>query len=359
MSPTENALTIAVVGDVMPGTENGPGFELFRESALWRATADCDVVLCNLECPVTCDTTPPGRKQYEMRTTPERLGMFDGRFVLGLANNHIMDYGPQGLQETLSELRARGLAHAGAGQTLAQACRPAIVEAHGSRIAIVCAADPRYEPASDSAAGTFPAEPALLQQTLRSLHGTCSAVVVSLHMGLEYVPYPTPRMGGLAELCLAEGAALVIFHHSHCLSGATADTRGVVLWGTGNYIFPWSKKVPFGPWFDSAVWKVRIGGPRAPAELMDMVPVSLDAGGLPVPALGLVERRIRSKVERISSRLQTGGISISRCLLSLLSPSYLRVVVTYYLSTARVRGVGAMLQSIGDVFKNVLKASRQ
>src|SRR6185295_12793462 len=284
-SHTIDALTIAVAGDVMPGCENGPGFELLRGSTLWRATADCDVVLCNLECVVTRSSVPPGRKQYEIRTTPERLDMFDGRFVLGLANNHIMDYGPQGLEETLGELRARGLAFAGAGNTLEEARRPAIVEAKGLRLAVVCAADPRYEPASDSAAGTCPAEPALLQETLRNLRGTCSAVVVSLHIGLEYVPYPTPRMGALAELCLAEGASLVVFHHSHCLSGATVDTRGVVLWGTGNYIFPWSTRVPFAPWFDSAIWKVRIARPGPPAEVAAMVPVSLDAGGLPAPAL--------------------------------------------------------------------------
>ena len=284
--------------------------------------------------------------------------MFDGRFVLGLANNHIMDYGPQGLQETLKELRARGLAHAGAGQTLAEACRPAIVEAQGLKLAVVCAADPRYEPASDGAAGTCPAEPALLQEILRSLRGTCSAVVVSVHMGLEYVPYPTPRMGGLAELCLSEGAALVIFHHSHCLSGATADPRGVVLWGAGNYIFPWSKRVPFAPWFDSAIWKIRIGGPGAPAELWEVVPVSLDAGGLPAPALGDAERRIRREVERISARVQKGGISMSRCLFSLLRPSYLLVSGTYYLSMAKVKGGGAVFQSIRNVLKNVFKASR-
>jgi poly-gamma-glutamate synthesis protein (capsule biosynthesis protein) len=316
-------------------------------------------VLCNLECPVTSETALPGRKPFEIRTTPERLDMFDRRFVLGLANNHVMDYGPQGLQQTIGELSARGLAHAGAGQTLAEACRPAIVDANGLRLAIVCAADPRYEAASDGAPGTFPAEPALLQETLRSLRGTCSAVVVSLHMGLEYVPYPTPRMGGLAELCLAEGAALVVFHHSHCLSGATPDPRGVVLWGTGNYIFPWSKKVPFAPWFDSAIFKVRIGAPGTRAELVEIVPVTLDAGGLPAPARARAERRIRRQVERISAKLQKGGISMRRCLLSLLRPSYLIVTGTYYVSMARAKGVGFMLQCLAGVFKNVLKAARQ
>ena len=57
--------------------------------------------------------------------------------VCALANNHVLDYGYPGLEETLATLTAVGVKTAGAGRNLAEAQRPAIVERPGGQRVIV------------------------------------------------------------------------------------------------------------------------------------------------------------------------------------------------------------------------------
>ena len=56
--------------------------------------------------------------------------------VVSLANNHVMDLGPEGLRNTLQQLDARGILHCGAGMDAREAARPVIWEKEGLRVAI-------------------------------------------------------------------------------------------------------------------------------------------------------------------------------------------------------------------------------
>src|SRR5207247_5656938 len=74
--------------------------------------------------------------------------------VLSLANNHILDVGYDAMLENRAQLRALGIATAGAGESLADAREPAIVEADGLRVAVLAYAsifpygyDARSDPA--------------------------------------------------------------------------------------------------------------------------------------------------------------------------------------------------------------------
>ena len=55
-------------------------------------------------------------------------GGFD---FVSLANNHIMDFGPEALEDTIAVLQEHGVAYAGAGRNLEEARRPALMERKG------------------------------------------------------------------------------------------------------------------------------------------------------------------------------------------------------------------------------------
>src|SRR5207244_649854 len=62
---------------------------------------------------------------------------FAGFDAVGLANNHTMNYGPEGLLQTIELLDEAGIKHCGGGAKLEEAHRPAVVEWQGTRVAFL------------------------------------------------------------------------------------------------------------------------------------------------------------------------------------------------------------------------------
>lgn len=57
--------------------------------------------------------------------------------MLGVANNHTMDYSYEGLFQTEKELRKSGISYAGIGKNLYEASKPAILETRSARTAVI------------------------------------------------------------------------------------------------------------------------------------------------------------------------------------------------------------------------------
>src|SRR5262245_52561688 len=137
--------TIAFLGDTLLGgeaqpplDEHGHDYPLRRVQHLW---ADADLVVANHEGPMTRRTKPSGkldtgRKRYWYRADPESAKTLaaSGVGVVSLANNHVTDFGPEGLADTLTALDDAGIPHCGAGAEARAARRPVVVEVGGMRV---------------------------------------------------------------------------------------------------------------------------------------------------------------------------------------------------------------------------------
>ncbi|HYK92388.1 MAG TPA: CapA family protein [Acidobacteriota bacterium] len=344
---------LACVGDVMPAgsaqdaLHRASGGSLSR--SLWPGFEDADAVLMNFEAPITDASQVHRNKRYSFKCTQKVLEFFDRRFVWGLANNHIFDYGERGLLDTIEALDARRLPRAGAGRNLNEARRPAILEHEGIGVGVLCAADPRYQSATNTSAGTFPADPGLLRESIRELRRSAQFAVVSIHSGQEFLPVPSPRQRQLAELCLEEGTSVVIFHHAHCISGVQADKRGVVFWGTGNYVFPrGDTPKQYSAWQNSAVWRVTLNPLRRDVERIAIHPVILDRDGLPGEPS---ETRAQETLDRIalySECLSRPGRLRWWRLREMMSPIYLWMNLVNYVDIARRNGVRACLRTLAE-----------
>lgn len=343
-------ISIACVGDIVLGDaierlceEEGPA--RLRER-LWAGAGTADLILANLEAPITESRTSREGKRFNFRAGAAGLAALDRRCVLSMANNHMMDFGPEGLLDTMAALDIGGFTHAGAGRNLEEARRPAVVEVNGATVAVVCVADPRYSPAGTDSPGTCPANPALLRETLQDLRGRAEVIIVSCHMGMEYLWTPSPLMVSTAELCLNAGARIVLFHHAHRLSGETRDERGLVIWGAGNYVFTQCAPAGFRPWYRSLVWRVDVPVPGKGVDAVERRPVVLDGNGIPRAASGKTARRIERAVERCSRRLDHGWTLALWRVLGLFNPSYLRIAMGSYLDILRRSGVAGVARTI-------------
>jgi poly-gamma-glutamate synthesis protein (capsule biosynthesis protein) len=200
---------------------------------------DADLTFANLEVALT-DRGAPADKLYTFRTPPRFVrGLVDaGIDLVALGNNHTADFGRDGVEDTLAALDGAGLAHAGAGMDEAQARRPAFVEAHGLRIALLSYTDILENTfAGPVTPGVALATVDAIDADVRAARATADAVVVSLHFGIEYTDAPSPAQQQLARAAVDAGALLVLGHHPHTLQGWERYGGGLIVYSLGNFVF--------------------------------------------------------------------------------------------------------------------------
>ena len=137
----DDCVTMAAVGDInlshyLRGHTRAGGALWAFEPCLEHLRAD--VLFGNLECllfkPGWADEPPLHRDRLHL-AWPEALGLPRAGFdVVGLANNHILDFGPRIAAETVEFLETHGIAHVGFGAAPVRARRPAVLERNGLRI---------------------------------------------------------------------------------------------------------------------------------------------------------------------------------------------------------------------------------
>jgi poly-gamma-glutamate capsule biosynthesis protein CapA/YwtB (metallophosphatase superfamily) len=230
-------------------------------SGIAPALHAADLSIGHLEVPHTLrghelagDVPAPG-------SPPEHLDALQraGVAALTLAGNHIADCGAEGIADTIARLDQLGIAHCGAGASLAQARQPALLESRGRRIALLSynCVGPENAWAGVASAGCnylplltadgSPVAPAadlrdIAPEALRMLRNDVAAareraglVVVALHKGIVHTPARlAPYERPLAEAALRAGADLVVGHHAHILRGIEFPNNRPVFHGLGN-----------------------------------------------------------------------------------------------------------------------------
>ncbi|HEU4975663.1 MAG TPA: CapA family protein [Baekduia sp.] len=276
-------MRIALAGDTMLGRgvaerlRIDPGAPLL-DPALAEVAGDADLFVLNLECCVSDrgDRVREPGKPFFFRAPPvaaQRLAEL-GVDAVSLANNHVLDYGPDALADTLDHLAAAGVAAVGAGADAASARAPVTLEAGGERVRLVAATDhPRSFAASSVRPGTAFADlreegvPAWLAEAARPRED--ELVLVTVHWGPNMVPAPVAHVRAAAAALEAAGATLVAGHSAHVPHGA----RGRVLFDLGDFLDDYAVD-PVLRNDLSLLWLVTLdrGGPRR----IEGVPVVLE-----------------------------------------------------------------------------------
>jgi poly-gamma-glutamate synthesis protein (capsule biosynthesis protein) len=217
----------------------GPDYPYANLSVFFK---NADVGLVNLECPVSTRGKALRGKKFTFRGRPSAAAALrrNGINVVSLANNHILDYGPLALADTLQALDAANVAHAGAGKNLSASRRPAVLKFPTGQTVAVLSYSLTY-PASYYATsrkpGTAPGDLYLVQADVDSACAWATAVVVCFHWGGELIPEPRAYQTDLGHAAIDAGAALVVGTHPHILQGVEWYHDGVILYSLGNLAF--------------------------------------------------------------------------------------------------------------------------
>ncbi len=201
-----------------------------------------DLKLVNLEAPIVEDADKWLDKQHHLKQKPDltlpllkELGV-DG---VSLANNHILDYGVEGLFSTVSWLDHSGIKYAGAGPNRALAERPVFFERKGRKLAFLAFSNtyPSDFWATEKTAGTAFGEKDRVRQQVADAASVADHVIVSFHWGRELYKLPRQYQKDLGRASIDAGADVVFGHHPHVLQPVERYGDGVIFYSLGNYFF--------------------------------------------------------------------------------------------------------------------------
>jgi poly-gamma-glutamate synthesis protein (capsule biosynthesis protein) len=206
-----------------------------------------DVAVLNLETAVT-EGGAPVPKKYNFRTPAFALDAMRAAGVdaVSVANNHGLDFGPQGLADTLAAAAEKQFPVLGIGNNWNEAFTPYRVDVRGQRITIFAATDVIDSPYETTWDATE-TEPGLASTKLDGLERMAAnvalartdsdTVVVFLHWGVERENCPSDRQREVAQVLTDAGADIVVGSHAHHLQGGGRFNTAFVDYGLGNFAF--------------------------------------------------------------------------------------------------------------------------
>jgi poly-gamma-glutamate capsule biosynthesis protein CapA/YwtB (metallophosphatase superfamily) len=246
-------IVIAAVGDIMMSASiqdavirNGYDYGIVFSEI--KRDMSADVVFGNLETPVDHEAEVSGYPQFNAR--PELLAAVKqaGFTVLSVANNHILDSGPDGLVRTLDNLDAADLHYVGAGRSREEAEQILSVKVRNITTAFLAytygtnigTTSGKGSPAVNILRPGDDHDLAPAVQSIQKVRAASDLVVVSLHWGVEYAPEPTQKQRSTAEALIEAGADIILGHHPHVLQPIETYTakdgrQGLIAYSLGNF----------------------------------------------------------------------------------------------------------------------------
>lgn len=226
--------------------------ELFRNS---------DYKIINLEAPIIGDD--PNNKILKtgphLRCSEDVVMPYLKKLevdMVTLANNHILDYGVNGLNETINTLNKNDISYIGAGSTVIKAAKPITVEREGIRIAILNFAENEWSNAREDNPGANPLDIIENVKQIKKSKATHDKVICIIHGGHEYSHLPSPRIVKQYRFYAENGADAIVSHHTHCIGGYEVYRNVPILYGLGNFIFTINSL--FDVWYTGLISQLKI-----------------------------------------------------------------------------------------------------
>jgi poly-gamma-glutamate synthesis protein (capsule biosynthesis protein) len=271
-----------------------------------------DLTVANLEGPLSNrGQSIPGKKTVlltgrvshvvHMRGNPAAASILAnaGFNLVSLANNHILDYGPIAVADTLDHLAAAGVIALGAAKDGCNPSQPVTVETKGLSVNFL-AFSAFAESRTQSGISIAQLTPNVVLPAVELARRQADAVVVSFHWGMEGKEFPFWKDVELARAAIDAGAILVIGHHPHFLQGIERYRNGLIAYSLGNCLFDPDYAAGKGSETIALVCELGAQGMVS----WELYPLMLNKDGCPVIASDNDGQRIRIGIQDISAPLQ-------------------------------------------------------
>ena len=235
-------LTIYAVGDVMLGEQplcyNFGVKSVIKNKGvdyLFKDVKDTfkngDIVFGNLEAPISNKTNNKGFEAIFFRAEPNVIeGLKNANFnVLSVANNHIMEHGESAFLSTVNSLEENNITPVGVVN------KTEILQVNDLKVAIMA-----YSFIDDFIANSLynkiSSERKILAD-IKNIKDSADLVIVSLHWGDEYIPFPSPEQVEIGRKLIDCGADIILGGHPHVLQSYEIYKKKPIVYSLGNFIF--------------------------------------------------------------------------------------------------------------------------
>ncbi len=204
-----------------------------------------DLNIIDLECPLTESEYARPKTGPHQKAHPDCIKILDyaGIHLAAMANNHIMDYGSRGVEDTLEACKKNGIDTIGVGRTMEEAGELYSVTIRGKRVAFLNFADNEFLSTPNSAYTCKPIDAVRCSYDIKSARQNSDFVFVMVHAGNEFYELPSPRTKELYRYFIDQGADVVVSHHTHAFSGYELYQSKPIFYGLGNFIYDWPGKI--------------------------------------------------------------------------------------------------------------------
>lgn len=234
---------VLIAGDFCPIGRTGKtileGKTKSMVSDIQKYISNADVSVVNLEVPLTDRGEPIPKTGPNLIADPRCIEFLNesGFNLINTANNHILDYGDEGLFQTLDLIKDNKLTQVGSGKNLEEAAKPAEFKTPVGKVQFLAFAENEYTTATKYTAGACPIEIHHNTTSIRKARQKGDFVIVMVHGGNEYMPVPSPGMKSRYRCYIDAGADAVVAMHTHCPQGYELYNSKPIVYSLGNFLF--------------------------------------------------------------------------------------------------------------------------
>ena len=207
---------------------------------------ESDYSIVNFECPVCYGDEKPIEKCGPNLKCSER-GIEAAKWVgfdcVTLANNHFLDYGEEGVKNTMAACAKHSIDVVGGGMNLQEASRILYKKIDDKTLAVINCCEHEFSIATETSAGSNPLNPVQQYYAIKEAQTQADYVLVIVHGGHEYYQLPSTRMQETYRFFIDAGADAVVNHHQHCYSGYELYKGKPIVYGLGNFCFDAKSKM--------------------------------------------------------------------------------------------------------------------
>jgi poly-gamma-glutamate synthesis protein (capsule biosynthesis protein) len=272
-----------------------------------------DLNVINLESPVTVED----KKNKIIKVGPHLNGNQNSFSVLQklnttlvtLANNHILDYGSKGIQDTISKCKENSIDFVGAGMTLHEAKEPYFFHFGNLKLAIINFAENEFASAEIDKPGANPMDLIDNVTQIRNVKKEVDFLFVIVHGGHEYFQLPSPRMVKQYRFLVENGADAIIGHHPHCIGGYEIYNGVPIFYSLGNMLFaqPSRREV----WYTGLTLKLEIK--KGIPIKWELLPTRMTKNNYQLSILsGIEKEKVLYEVEKLSKIIKDDKLLLQK-----------------------------------------------
>lgn len=203
---------------------------------------DSDIITANFELPIVSELNINEghvftRSRFRVKREYLQIISNINWTFFSIANNHISDWGAESIKLTQDELeKISRVKPIGAGENIYEAITPLIIEKKGIKVAFISFCEKKISNATINKPGSAPFNKELIADVIDRIKADVNHIIVTVHWGTEYIPFPSPSQKEIARFLLSKNVNIIVGTHPHILQGMMKDDKSLVVFSLGNFL---------------------------------------------------------------------------------------------------------------------------